>query len=216
MQNIFNHEKLYRGEFMDRFATTHITICGAGAIGSNLIDNLARQGFARLRAIDFDRIEETNVNTQTYGRHQAGMLKVTALKNMIFQSVGVQIEDEHKKLDKGNIKKLLRGTDIVVDCFDNSASRKLIYDYCLNPPIDIPCLHVGLANNGFAEIKWNDGYAVPDDSNEVPACDLALARNLILLTVAVATESLIKWITNEEKRSFYITLEDLSVRKVNN
>ena len=42
-------------------------MCGAGAVGSNLVDNLARQGAENLCVVDRDRVEEHNVSTQVWG-----------------------------------------------------------------------------------------------------------------------------------------------------
>ncbi len=56
--NIYHHEELYRGSaLMTTLAEKHVTICGAGAIGSNLMDGLCRQGFTNFVVIDYDRIE---------------------------------------------------------------------------------------------------------------------------------------------------------------
>lgn len=208
--DIFHHERIYRGS-LDKIAETHITVCGAGALGSNLVDNLARQGFTKLRVIDMDRVEQHNINTQIYNRSHVGTLKVASLKTIVFQAVGVEIEDENKKLDEKNIKKLLKKTDIVIDCFDNSESRRIVTEYCLNNNIE--CLHIGLAED-FAEIIWNKNYKVPKDtSDSVAPCDVGLARNIILLAVATGSEILINFVENKIKDSCYITLKDTSIRK---
>src|SRR3712207_6308846 len=87
------HEELYRGaEKVARLREVTLVICGAGALGSNLADNLARQGFASLRVIDHDRVEEHNVGTQLYGESEVGVWKVEALRNRLFRAAGVEIE----------------------------------------------------------------------------------------------------------------------------
>ena len=51
------HEEMYRGSAeLAKLSALQLVLCGAGALGSNLADNLTRQGFAKLRAIDHDRI----------------------------------------------------------------------------------------------------------------------------------------------------------------
>jgi tRNA A37 threonylcarbamoyladenosine dehydratase len=51
--NIFFHEQLYRtNAVMARLKEFSITICGAGALGANLAENLARAGFGKLKVID--------------------------------------------------------------------------------------------------------------------------------------------------------------------
>lgn len=35
-----------------------------------------------------------------------------------------------KRLEAGNVEKLLRGSNLVVDTFDNSVSRRLVTEHC--------------------------------------------------------------------------------------
>ncbi len=74
----------------------------------------------------------------------------------------------------------------------------------------IPCLHIGL-DADYAEAIWNDGYRVPAGSDEDP-CDHPLARNIVLLAVAVAAEVLVRFAALEERRSYTMTLKDSAVR----
>ncbi|HEY9626933.1 MAG TPA: ThiF family adenylyltransferase [Coleofasciculaceae cyanobacterium] len=63
--SIFFHEQLYRTDaVMAKLKEFPVTICGAGALGANLAENLARAGFDKLKVIDCDRIEERNLSTQ--------------------------------------------------------------------------------------------------------------------------------------------------------
>src|SRR5688500_1483168 len=100
MAGKYLHEELYRGgvERLARLREVTLVICGAGALGSNLADNLARQGFASLRVIDHDRVEEHNVGTQLYGESEVGVWKVEALRNRLFRGAGVEIDAARKEL----------------------------------------------------------------------------------------------------------------------
>lgn len=125
MAGKFHHEELYRSrESMAMLAELSITVCGAGALGSNLADNLARQGFGKLRVIDRDRVQEHNVNTQIYGEDDVGVWKTEALVNRLFCSTGIEIDPVRKELTDRNARKRLSGCDVVVDTLDNSASRR--------------------------------------------------------------------------------------------
>ena len=74
MAGKFHHEAIYRGaDRLAKLAAVPVTVCGAGALGSHLADNLARQGFTQLRVIDRDRVEEHNVGTQLYGESEVGV-----------------------------------------------------------------------------------------------------------------------------------------------
>jgi tRNA A37 threonylcarbamoyladenosine dehydratase len=62
--NSFYHEQLYRTPaLMARLGEFSVAVCGAGALGANIAESLARMGFRQLRIIDRDRIEERNLST---------------------------------------------------------------------------------------------------------------------------------------------------------
>jgi hypothetical protein len=74
------------------------------------------------------------------------------------------------------------------------------------------CLHAGLSAD-HAEVIWNDAYRVPSDVND-DVCDYPLARNLVMLTVAVTCEAIVSFITTGEQRNFTMTLKDLMVQSL--
>jgi molybdopterin/thiamine biosynthesis adenylyltransferase len=209
MVDKFHHEQLYRGaDLVQKLGAVRVTLCGAGALGSNLADTLARQGFRRLKVIDKDRVEEHNVSTQLYGEGDVGAWKVEVLRNYLFRATGVEIEAVRKELTQRNVASLLKETDLVVDTFDNSASRALVSSICKSA--NVSCLHAGLFAD-YGEVVWNERYRVPGDAGQ-DVCDYPLARNLVLLTVAVAAETLLTYEASGVQENRSITLRDLAVR----
>ncbi len=209
MPGKFHHEEIFRGaDSLAQLAALRITLCGAGALGSNLADNLARQGFRGLRVIDRDRVEEHNVSTQLYGASDVGGWKVEVLRNRIFRATGVEIDAVAKELSERNAKNLLKDADLVIDTFDNSASRQLVQDQCRT--LGLTCLHVGLYAD-YGEVVWDEHYRVPRDvAGDV--CDYPLARNLVLLTVAVASEVLVRFALEGRRDDWSVTLADFAAR----
>src|ERR671926_703370 len=111
MPSKFHHEHLYRGpEALPRLAATRLVLCGAGALGSHLADNLVRQGFSPLRVIDRDRVEEHNVSTQLYGEADVGAWKVEVLRHRLFRATGIEIDAVRKELTERNAHGLLQGS----------------------------------------------------------------------------------------------------------
>lgn len=209
MADKFHHEAIYRGaDAVARLAGQRLTICGAGALGSNLADNLARQGFRTLSVIDRDRIEEHNVGTQLYGESDIGAWKVEVLKQRLFRAAGVEIDAIRKELSERSAKGMLQNGGLVIDTFDNSASRRLVQEQCRE--LQLPCVHVGLYAD-YGEVVWDERYRVPQDvAGDV--CDYPLARNLILLVVAVASEVVVRSVLVGARESLSVTLRDLAVR----
>jgi len=200
---------MYRGaDVVERVSKLRVTLCGAGALGSNLADTLVRQGFRNLRVIDRDRVEQHNVGTQTYGEGDVGAWKVEVLRNQLFRAASVELEVHKQELTERNADKLLKGSDVIVDVFDNSASRALLKEWSL--AAGVACLHAGLFEN-YGEVVWNNDYRVPADVVG-DVCDYPLARNLILLTVAVTAEALVRFAAAGERQNWSITLRDFAIR----
>jgi molybdopterin/thiamine biosynthesis adenylyltransferase len=205
----YYHERLYRSaELMAKLRTFPITLCGAGAVGSNLAENLARTGFTTLKVIDYDRVEERNLSTQPFYRADIGAHKTTILANTLYRALGINLETSVTELTSHNAKKLLKGSQLVIDGFDNSTARAAVSKYCKSA--NLPCLHVGLASD-YAEIIWNDEYRVPSATQD-DVCDYPLARNLVLLAVAIASEVIIAFIKDGTQRSLTVTLQDFAVQ----
>ncbi|MDJ0795825.1 MAG: ThiF family adenylyltransferase [Calothrix sp. MO_167.B12] len=210
--SIFFHEQLHRTPaLMTKLRDFPITVCGAGALGANMSENLTRSGFGKLRIIDRDRIEERNLSTQPYYRSDIGAYKAKILTNSLYRALGTAVDGRSQELTPTNAGKLLAGSALVIDTFDNSGSRQAVKDYCQQS--QIPCLHVGLAAD-YAEIMWNQIYRVPSPVND-DVCDYPLARNLVMFAVAVACEVVVKFIATGEKDNFTITWSDFAVKPFN-
>lgn len=207
--SVFFHEQLYRSpELMTKLKEISITLCGAGALGSNITESLARSGFAKLRVIDRDRVEERNLSTQPYYRADIGAFKAKMLANALYRALGTAVDAQSKELTESNAKSLLQGSNLVLDTFDNSSARQIVKDICLAE--QIPCLHIGLAGD-YAEVVWNEIYRVPSPVND-DVCDYPLARNLVTLAVAVACETVVHFVATGQQSSYTITLGDFAVR----
>ncbi len=211
MDRALLHEEQYRGEdAIAKLAEIKLTLCGAGAVGSLLADNLVRQGFRQIRVIDCDRVEEHNVSTQLYDRADIGGWKAEILRNRLFRTCDVELEAITKRLDERSVKKLLSGTDVVIDAFDNSHSRKLVQDQCRTT--ETTALHVGLFED-YCEVIWDEHYRVPQDV-EGDVCEYPLARNLVILAVAVASEVLVRFVLDGNCENLSATLRDFAIRPV--
>lgn len=209
--SFLHHESLARtADAMARLQACRVTVCGAGALGANVTETLARSGFAHLRVIDRDRIEERNLSTQPWYRSDVGAPKATILANALFRALKLTVDAQALELTPRNAARLLRGSDLVIDTFDNSVARQAVQDCCRAE--GIPCLHAGLAT-GYAEILWDADYRVPSAAQD-DVCDYPLARTLVLLTVAVTCEAIVAYLVTGHQRAHTITLSDLTIHPV--
>lgn len=203
------HEAAYRGsDALARCRAFPLTVCGAGALGGNLIEHLARVGFGQLRVVDQDRVAEHNLATQPYQRGDIGAAKAELLAHSLYRAVGVTIKAHCQTLSPENANKLLKGSQLVVDCFDNRASRAAVAAWCAQR--QVPCLHAGMVD-GFGEVLWDEVYRLPEARGE-DLCDYPLARHLVMLVATVAAETVLRFVIHGERLNHTVTLEDLAIR----
>lgn len=106
-----------------------IGIAGLGGIGSNVARILAQAGVKKIKLVDFDRVEATNLNRQFYTRSQIGDKKTDSLKNnlnAIFPEM--QIETIDQKIAPQDSNSLFLDCRIVVEGFDSKHLKKMIVE----------------------------------------------------------------------------------------
>lgn len=69
----------------ERLQTLTATVVGVGAIGRQVALQLAALGIKKLRLIDFDTVELTNITTQGYCQTDLGLKKVLAARRSVLE-----------------------------------------------------------------------------------------------------------------------------------
>jgi len=208
----FYHENLHRSDRVMKIMSSYsVVICGAGSLGANVAENLARAGVSAITIIDMDLVEERNLSTQPYSKIDIGAKKALVLANNLIRVCGSRAVGEARRLDENNARKLLRNANVVVDTFDNSVSRAIVKKTCAE--LHIPCIHAGMASQ-YSEVIWDPGYVVPSAAND-DVCDYPLARNLAVITSAMAAESVIRWMADGSMENYSFTLRDMKSSKEN-
>jgi len=99
--------------------SARVGIAGAGGLGSNCAMHLVRAGVQHLTVVDFDIVNESNLNRQFFFRDQLGQKKVAALKeNLLRIDPDADIRAVDAKLDAVSVKEIFGDCDIVVEAFD--------------------------------------------------------------------------------------------------
>ena len=136
-----------------------IVFCGVGAIGSTAAV-LCRNLEATLVFIDFDRVESKNLLAQAFVKPSVGKNKAEALKLQLLNLHGVKSEAFGVRVTRDNVAALCGSADLLVDCFDNQASRVLLSDFAR--AAGKPLVHGALAADGtFGLVRWEERF-VPD------------------------------------------------------
>ena len=205
------HEEAFRGfQALNRREKAKVLLLGCGALGSNLADLLAKQGYHSLTCLDFDVVEDRNFGTQAFGKMDIGRNKAVQVQTNVLRRIGVKIEAVSKKLTQDNVK-ILKPFDVVVDMFDNWESRELVRDYCFSN--NVSCVRSGMAAMGFLGIKWatNESFkSFPEAQAEDDApCEYPLAANLVSLCVGMTAEVVNRYVDLGEKWNAELWLANL-------
>ena len=123
---------LFGKEAMSKLQQSTVMVVGCGAVGSFAIEALARSGVGHLILIDFDNVEESNINRQLFALDSSiGKSKVEVARQRIFDiNPKIKIEvfntffDENTEL---NIK-----PDFVIDAIDTVQSKTALYKWCFD------------------------------------------------------------------------------------
>ena len=109
-----------------RLAAAHVTVVGAGGIGSPVLLALAAAGVGSITVIDDDIVELTNLQRQLAHRvEDIGRPKTTSAARAIMAlSPGAEVVTAAERLDSENAERLFAGADIVVDTSDSFATRR--------------------------------------------------------------------------------------------
>jgi adenylyltransferase/sulfurtransferase len=134
----YSRQILFRGigaEGQRRLAEGRVAIVGCGATGSALASLLARAGVGRLRIIDRDYVESSNLQRQSLFDEKDAAESVpkaiaAARKIAAFNSE-IVVEPRVEDVIPGNIDALLEGMDVILDGTDNFETRYLLNDYAL-------------------------------------------------------------------------------------
>ena len=137
-------------------------IVGCGATGTLLANHLARAGVGRLRLIDRDYVELSNLQRQMLFDEEdlaARMPKAAAAEQHLRRvNSEIDIEGVVADFDPGSALELVRGADVVLDGTDNFETRYLLNDVCLE--LGLPWVYTGVvASYGMTATLVPDGAA---------------------------------------------------------
>jgi hypothetical protein len=138
-----------------------IVFCGVGALGSTAAV-LCRNLGPTLCLIDFDRVESKNLLAQAFVKQSLGKNKAEALKLQLLNFYGVKAESVGVKLAEANVEALCGGADLLVDCFDNASSRRVVSTFARAS--GKPLVHAALSGDGtFGIVRWEERFTADQE-----------------------------------------------------
>ena len=110
-----------------------VLLIGCGGLGSPAALYLTAAGVGRLTLLDFDVVDETNLQRQILFREQdVGKPKAPSAAAALRQlNSTIDVVAMTARADTGNLDELVRAHDVVVDGTDNFSARFAINDACV-------------------------------------------------------------------------------------
>ncbi|HEX9066092.1 MAG TPA: adenylyltransferase/sulfurtransferase MoeZ [Streptosporangiaceae bacterium] len=161
-----------------RLKNAKVLCVGAGGLGSPALLYLAAAGVGTLGVIDFDTVDESNLQRQIiHGQSDIGRPKAVSARDSIKETnpyVNVVVHEE--ALTNDNVMEIFSGYDLIVDGTDNFATRYMVNDACvlLHKPYVWGSIY---RFDGQASVFWADYgpcyrclYPEPPPPGMVPSC----------------------------------------------
>ncbi|MFW9824120.1 MAG: ThiF family adenylyltransferase [Candidatus Thorarchaeota archaeon] len=145
-----------------KLLNSKITIVGCGGLGSPVAYYLTAAGIGKIKIIDFDTVDLSNLHRQIL--HFTGDInknKTLSAKEKLHQlNPDVKIEEINEILLPSNIIEIIKDSDFVIDGSDNIPTKMLINDACLQ--LKIPFSIAGV-------VRFNGQIITVDPENKT-AC----------------------------------------------
>ena len=187
-----------------RLKNSKVLAIGAGGLGSPTLMYLAAAGVGTLGIIDFDVVDESNLQRQIiHGQSDIGRSKAESARNSIIEInplITVNLHEE--RLDSSNVMDIFSQYDLIVDGTDNFATRYLVNDACvlLGKPYVWGSIY---RFDGQASVFWAEHgpcyrclYPEPPPPGMVPSCAEGGVLGVLCGTIgALQTNEAIKLLT---------------------
>ena len=137
-------------EIREKLGDKCVGIAGCGGLGSNCAAALARTGIGHLVIVDFDTVNEPNLNRQFFFIDQVGQKKVFALQeNLQKITKQTKITALDMKLDARSVLEVFNDCDVIVEAFDLAEMKHMIIETVLEHfPEKFLVTGIGLAGWG--------------------------------------------------------------------
>jgi len=161
-----------------RLKNAKVLVVGAGGLGSPALLYLAAAGVGTLGIIDFDVVDESNLQRQViHGQSDVGRPKAESARDSIKEvNPNVEVILHQDRLESDNALEIFAPYDLILDGTDNFATRYLVNDAAvlLNKPYVWGSIY---RFDGQVSVFWNeygpqyrDLYPEPPPPGMVPSC----------------------------------------------
>ena len=211
---------------MEKLRDSKICVIGVGGIGNPIVTQLTAMGIGKLKIVDRDVIEISNLHRQhLYTENDIGKVKVeVAVERLKGINPTVEIEAVPVSVSKYTAESIIKGFDVVIDALDSVDARYALNDACIK--FDIPFIYAGalgmlgsvctILPNKSACLRCIFPALAEDD---MPTCSTeGVHPSILYLVSGVQVSETIKIITGQQptlvNKLLYIDLNELSFDKI--
>jgi molybdopterin/thiamine biosynthesis adenylyltransferase/rhodanese-related sulfurtransferase len=161
-----------------RLKNAKVLVVGAGGLGSPALLYLAAAGVGTLGIIDFDTVDESNLQRQViHGQSDIDRPKAESARDSVKEiNPYVNVQLHNTRLDNDNVLEIFAGYDLILDGTDNFATRYMVNDAAvlLGKPYVWGSIYrfEGQVSVFWAEHgpQYRDLYPEPPPPGMVPSC----------------------------------------------
>lgn len=127
-------EKVIGSDNVNNLSKKTVLVLGVGGVGGYVVESLARSNIGTLILVDYDKVEESNINRQIIALNSTiGRSKVDVLEERIKDiNSGCKVIKIDKFIDDNNYSELFdNNIDYFVDACDTVLVKKLVIKECL-------------------------------------------------------------------------------------
>ncbi len=127
-------EKVIGSDNLNNLNNKTVLVLGVGGVGGYVVESLARSNIGTLIIVDYDKVEESNINRQIIALNSTiGKSKVDVLEARIKDiNSGCKVIKIDKFIDNNNFNELFdNNIDYFVDACDTVLVKKLVIKECL-------------------------------------------------------------------------------------
>ncbi len=213
-------------EGMEKLRSAKVCVVGAGGIGNPVVTQLAAMGVGKLRIVDRDVIEITNLHRQhLYTDDDIGRVKVEAAADRLRKmNPGVDIDPVPTSVTKYTAEGIVKGFDVVIDALDSVDARYALNDACIK--LGIPLIYAGaLGMLGSVTTIIPDKTACLRcifpalNEDDMPACSTeGVHPSILYLVGGIQVSEAVKIIIGVQptltNKLLYIDLNELSFERI--
>ena len=209
----------YQGQL--KLKQARVCVVGVGGLGNPIITRLAAMGVGKIRIVDRDVIELSNLHRQTmFNEDDVGQVKVeTAAKKLRKLNNDVIIEELPVSINDYTALDAVDGCDVVIDALDSVNARYSLNKACIEKKIPfVTGAAVGVTGQTFTIVPNESACyhclfpALDEDS--MPTCSIEGVHPSILSIIGgIEVSEAVKIITEKkpslQDRVLHVDLENL-------